>query len=202
MILAMAQYVSGNTLYSDLGPGDSYHSIPWGSGASGGNYMGFNFIASSTGSLGSILVPFTSVGTLPASADISLYADSSSMPGPLLETWTVMLPRNALNNPTFTIPLFTLTSVENPILTVGQEYWLIVAPTPAGVAYADNDQGVPGGLWFGFTLGSLQELNGTALAMRVEGVPEPSDLTLFGIGGGSLLILSCIRVAGLAKRYK
>jgi hypothetical protein len=200
LTLAMAQCIFGNTLYSDLGPGDSYQSIPWGgSGASGGNYMGFSFVASGSGSLNSILVPFASVGALPASVQISLYADSSSAPGLLLETWTALLSGNPIHTPNQTIPLLTLTSIENPILTAGQEYWLIVAPTLEGVGYAANSQGVPGNLWFGFNLGSLQKLEGTALAMRIEGVPEPGSLTLFGVGGVSLMALGCIRRAAIAK---
>jgi hypothetical protein len=196
LIWLSAGWLSADTIYSNLGPGDSYQSTPWSSGASGGDYLGINFVATGGGALADILVPLSSVGSAPASVDVGLYAGSPSLPGELIESWTPTLPGNFISSPGQTIPLVTLTSIGSPLLTAGQEYWFIVAPTADGVVWSVNSQGVAGGLWFGFSLGTLQSFmpdGAVAQAIDVESTPEPSSGTLFGLSCGLLFALYALR---------
>jgi hypothetical protein len=193
LILASASWLSAATIYSDLGPGDSYFSIPYSSGASGGNYLAVDFVATGSGALGLISVPLSSTDTTPTGATVDLYAGSSSAPIALLETWNITLPGNFIQSPQQTIPLVTLNSVDNPLLTAGQSYWFVIEPTTDGVFWAINNQNVIGTIWYGDALGSLQSYpvdDLPAQAIDVEGTPEAVSGSLFGLGCGLLALYS------------
>ncbi len=191
---------AGGVIYSDLGPGDSYH------GADGGWTLGNppDFIVSASAftagasldlskievAAGMILGPNgapTGVNQLM----ISLDADSGGTPGAVLESFTI----------TGEMPVFgtyssghlvTATSVLHPFLTAGTQYWLVLSVPDDGMTFAGWD-------WnsIGDTSTLVQDNHGTEVfnnpnitgAMRITGqsVPEPSSVVMVGISAVAIL---------------
>jgi hypothetical protein len=68
------------------------------------------------------VLPLASANTV----TVGLYADSLGQPGTLLEAWTVAVPNTCQTSSSLLCdppPLTTLTSILNPLLTVGARYW-------------------------------------------------------------------------------
>jgi len=118
----------------------------------------------------------------PNEATVSLVSDSGGLPGSTIESWQLTdLPT------TFPAPLTTISSVLNPILLPGNQYWIIATAGPdtfdtwtftlAGsifspLAVDETLNGVDSG-W---------ELNGSGrqgvLVISGDAVPEPASLAL------------------------
>jgi hypothetical protein len=130
--------------------------------------------------LTSILIPIESNADFAYPDSIGLYEDSSGQPGTLLESWTALLP--AAGN---VAPLTDLTSLENPLLTAGTQYWLLIDAPTVGVIWELNNQGVNGGLWGGISLDEIVQtaaFNATpAIQLNATAVPEPHHTAFFGL---------------------
>ena len=114
-------------LYSNLGPGNTFNtSLAWvtGNGSGFGNAGledAFAFTPNLSATLTTISVPLAlRNGT--SSLLLNLYADGTGAPGTLLASFT------ATPTLTNTLTLVTL-SVNGPLLTQGNTYWLGIIPT-------------------------------------------------------------------------
>jgi hypothetical protein len=171
--LALGQ-LSAATLYSNLGAGDSYSSGGWTTTSSGSFSDGTVFTAAGTGALATVFVPIADAN---GSLAFDLYADAAGHPGTLLEHWSsVTVPTSFVG-----IPLLSLASVVQPVLSSGSIYWFVAtsAATLTGLTW-DQSQLSTGGIWVGSGT-SLTQILATfpAPAIKlVSAVPEPTTWVL------------------------
>ncbi len=165
-----------STLYTNLGSGDAYSVNGLGVGGQTAFVVGTMFTATGAGNLMQILVPIAdSNGTV----TLGLYTDSGGLPGTLLEGWTnLTVSTNNLARP---IPLLTVTSVVNPMLSAGTVYWVVatsavVNAVNGGLEWDQSTQIPTGGMWIGSGT-SLSALtasytNGPPLAIELDAIPS------------------------------
>jgi hypothetical protein len=187
--LMVAVPLCAATLYSDLGPGDSWNGF---SAYDAGAFLGTTFTVTNSGFLENILLPVESNADFANIDSVGLYADSAGEPGTLLESWAALLPAEG-NVP----PLTDLTSVENPLLTAGTQYWLVIDAPLAGVMWDLNDQGVDGGAWSGTSLDGLSQIFSADAtpAIDVTSMPEPSSAVFCGLAFLGLIVFRLRRGA-------
>jgi hypothetical protein len=173
--LALGQ-LSAATLYSNLGSGDSYSSGAWSTTSSGSFSDGTVFTAAGTGALATVFVPIADAN---GSLAFDLYADSAGHPGTLLEHWSsVTVPTSLVS-----IPLLSLASVANPVLSSGSIYWFVAtsAATSTGLTWDQSNQLSTGGIWVGSGT-SLTQVGATfpppAIKLVSAAVPEPTTWVL------------------------
>ncbi len=189
-VLTLTAPLGATVLYSDFGAGDSYNTATgWtlsnsGSPISTTQAVAAEFQPSVTATLDSIRVAaFWVSGT--DSFTLELAADNSGAPGTILEGYTL--------TPTASTSILTATSLSNPTLSAGTNYWLIILPGAADTwgAWNENSQSVDG-VAFSTDNGTtwsplLTDGSHPAPAFDVSGtpdVPEPTSeaLLLSGIG--------------------
>jgi hypothetical protein len=180
--------VRAGTIYNNLGPGNTWIvNREWDSNF---DFMASPFVATGGGKLDTIVAPFFS---LRSSVTFGLYTDSDGHPGTLLESWNVPVPG-------FPGVLTTLTSVLNPSLSSGTEYWFLIdnPGPPNPVAWYENNQGIPGGIWAGDKLSDPLDFDPASPlpAIQLNSIAEPASGILLGIG---LLILASCRTRVLAR---
>ena len=207
LLLVAPAVAHADTIFSNLGPGNSYNislGNPVGDGldGSGLNYAeGDRFTAGLTASLNSVMLAL-SCAVCPGggSLTVRLTQNAGNQPGAVLESLSVLgTTLGILGNNN---PVITLSSVLHPILSFGTEYWLTVSgPATSAVAWNWNTtgdgsptaiSGDGGASWFspaGLTPGAYG-LNGTA-------VPEPGTVWLFATG---FLTLGGVKLRSLRKR--
>ena len=156
------------SLYSNLGPGDSFGSAGWLLNAPG-PYM--QFVATASGIAVSVDAPVIAVDNVPPT-QFALYADSGSdTVGSLLAS------TQSLVVPTYpAIVNFAFLSSVN--LVAGQKYWLNGI---GNYGWLSNSEGVTGNMYS--RLGVY--VTGSLGAFRINGpsaVPEPGTLALMGAG--------------------
>jgi hypothetical protein len=199
---------SAVTLFSNLGGGSPSYDITQantvgddfsGSCAGGADCwvgQGVSFVASATANLSDIQIALSYAfdGFVPSSnVQVSLRSNSSG-PGAVLESFNILPAALGLlgnNN-----PLLSLTSVANPLLTLGTTYWVTVNSLSALdiVGWNLNNIGNANPTATSLNGGAtwLAPSNDTPGALRVNGttadvnpaVPEPTTLVL--LGGGVL----------------
>jgi hypothetical protein len=174
LCLALGQ-LSAATLYSNLGSGDSYSSGAWTTTSSGSFSDGTVFTAAGTGALATVFVPIADAN---GSLAFDLYADSAGHPGALLEHWSsVTVPTSFVS-----IPLLSLASVANPVLSSGSIYWFVAtsAATLTGLSWDQSNQLSTGGIWVGSGTSLTQILTGfpPPAIKLVSAVPEPTTWVL------------------------
>jgi hypothetical protein len=152
---------------------------------SAAGYFATNFTASASGTLASIEFDLSETGSATA-IPAWLYADSGDEPGTLLESWSVPLP--PYPEPSLTV----LTSVVNPVLSAGAQYWLVFDEGSLNgfTNWLQNDENISGGIWLAYSPTSLIQYDSTSqsaglevLSTSTSSVPEPGSGVLFGIGG-------------------
>ena len=120
---------------------------------------------------------------------IGLYTNLSGQPGTLLENWTATFPDE------LDVPLITLTSVLNPFIAAGTQYWAVVSVDPSGVTWGYNTQGVIGGEWIGFSFADwtnygITDFPTPAIELdAVSNVPEPISAISLGLGFLAMIAL-------------
>jgi hypothetical protein len=172
--LMAAAPLRADTLYTDLGPGDSWNSF---SAYVGGAFLGTTFTVTTSGFLENILLPVESNADFANIDSVGLYEDSSGQPGTLLESWAALLPAEGS-----VPPLTDLTSLENPLLSAGTQYWLVIDAPLSGVIWDLNDQGVNGGAWSGTSLDGMSQMFSADAtpAVQLTSMPEPSNAVSCG----------------------
>ena len=178
LVFGVASPCLAGSIYSNLGPGDSF--IINRDFETNFDFMATTFVATGGGVLGDIR---TSLFSLDSPVDLGLYTDSGDKPGALLESWSATVPG-------FPGILTTITSVQNPLLAAGAQYWFVIALTDAQrnkVAWYQNNQGVAGGVWAGPSLDHMLEFEPDSPAPAIEldstasaPVPEPTSGVLVG----------------------
>jgi hypothetical protein len=185
LLFAGLSSMRAGIIFSNIGAGYPADSNT-GLGANAG-YFGTSFIAGASGTLGE--VEFAVYEANPLALTAGLYTSSANQPGTLLESWNVSVPTSRFT-------LTTLTSVLNPVLSQGSEYWLVVSgPAETNLLWVANDSDTLGGDDIGVTLTSMigyyPEEPGPGLALLtsapVSQAPEPAAASLAGFG---LLALS------------
>jgi hypothetical protein len=156
--------------------------------------QGDTFTPASTATLTSVEIALSCFGTglCPTALTVSLDSDAGDQPGATLESFTVAgtsLGLLGVNN----API-VLTSVLQPTLVAGTQYWLaVIAPLTDNVVWnwnstgdvSDQAESLDGGAtWFspsGQTPGAY-EIDGTSA------VPEPGALLLLATGGALIAL--------------
>jgi hypothetical protein len=134
---------------------------------------------------------------------LTLFTDSGNSPGTTIESWTVPL------NPSDTsLTIVTVTSINDPLLVAGHQYWLSEVPTDpvgTGIGWGLASAGSPG-IELPVAESNTGTNNGwgpTALNIANEfsvtgtTIPEPARL---GIGG--LVVIAAALIAQLRKPAK
>ena len=194
LLLAAPAVAHADTIFSNLGLGNSYNTIlgnPVGDGldGSGFNYAeGNRFSAGVTATLSSITLALScAVCPVGGSLTANLTQNSGSQPGAVLESFSILgSALGALGNNN---PVITLDSVLHPTLSLGTHYWLTVSgPETSAVAWNWNVtgdvspeaiSGDGGASWFapsGLTPGAYA-IDATRVA-----VPEPGTVWLLTTG--------------------
>jgi hypothetical protein len=175
-----------DTLYSDLGPGNTW--IVNREYESDFDLMAAPFVTTGSGKLGDIVTPLFSLHN---PVDLSLYTDSGDRPATLLESWSITVP-------SFPGILTTIPSVANPFLSADTQYWLVFPLTSLlknNLAWYENNQGVTGGIWAGDNLNGLLNFVPASPAPAVQlnslaptSVPEPASAVTLAIVFALLMI--------------
>lgn len=125
LVLLTASAHAG-TIFSNVGPGFPGDSLGYyGDSGPGVTYLGMTFTATGSGNLDTLSLDLQG-DTSPIT--IGLYSNSAGQPGALIESWSTAIPAGFGFPPV--PPLTTLTSVGNPSLSAGTQYWLVL--TSAG----------------------------------------------------------------------
>lgn len=176
----------GSVLFSNLGSGNTFISNREYDSPS--TFLLTPFAATAGGNLGRILTP---VFCLHSPVTFGLYSNdplgASREPG----TWRVGV------FPLLGVPvvLTPLTSALNPMLTADMKYWFGITQTQRfQVAWYENNQNVPGGIWEAFSAGGIDELlefvpDSPMPAIKLfassapcPSVPEPTSVLLLAVG--------------------
>ena len=132
-----------------------------------------------------------SYGSEVGGLSVTLRADNSGAPGAVIETFGGTFP--TFNN----APVTTLLSILHPQLTAGQQYWIVLDPTPTlsgwGLWAAAPNRGVfadeitavgPSGGAYLPQVGIWEDIDSNAIigTLQVDSTPEPSTVSLFVAG--------------------
>jgi len=190
LLAAVAPAARAGTIYDNFGSGDSYVPASWAiSGPSSPTFSEIDtaapFTPGTTAQVGSIELPLIYVqGT--NSLVVKLLGDSSGLPdeGTVLESWT-------LSGISDSSTIYTLTSLVNPTVTAGTQYWVaaFAGASDSLHGWNYNNTGVTGfatdqHLGSGWTLWTSS--SSLTPAFRVSVVPLP-DTGSMGLGLLTLL---------------
>ena len=197
LVLSASTAARADTLFSNLGfqPGIGYTVSTQSSQVNADFSQGDAFSVSETAQLSAIDV---AIGLVSGSNEIivKLMTDNTGQPGAVLETWDAVNQMSTFGSTT----LVALNSVLNPVLTAGQQYWLVAfAQDSTWAAWnwnATNDSG-PHALSTdnGATYSVSTQTRG---AFEVDGTvaaPEPSGLALVIVGLAGLALVTRERKA-------
>jgi hypothetical protein len=177
-------HLAGGAIFDDLGSASTFSGSSW-LISNGSTFFGTTFVTTAGGTLANIRLPIFSSAAL----TMGLYANSSGEPGTLLESWTRALPNDGST-------ITTLTSVAQPVLLSGTQYWFVVNPSGGpSWSWGQNNQAVTGGNWTGSSVNALAQSGNTFAAPAIQlnsaavasGVPEP--------GSGMMITLGCVALA-------
>ena len=168
-----------------------------------------SFTPSGNFKLSDVLLPLQAGGSLTGKANIYLTANNAGVPGAVVESWM------GVTGEAFALPqlnAITLTSLLNPTLSNGTEYWLVVGPAtdvsaagwnytwfgPAAsalnsLANSTPHAGIPtlAGPWAydGNVIQNAFAIDGTPTVPIGPTVPEPAMLPFVGTGLLAILVM-------------
>jgi hypothetical protein len=179
--------LSAGIAYNNFGPGNSVGDSAWIFVNTGG-FIATTFTTTGSGPLSSVLVDIDCSVT---PVTMGLYTNAAGQPGTLLESWTAPV--------TVAAQIITLTSILNPVLSPGTQYWFVITiPPNSYFEWVENNQALKGAIWFGgavnalahgvpFELAAVIQLN-TAIPGPVP-LPPTVLLTLAGLALAGLTFL-------------
>jgi PEP-CTERM motif-containing protein len=174
-------------LYSNIGAGFPADSAGDYFSSGPGVFLATEFTTTSGGNLGSISLSLKAV-SLPVEG--GLYTYFAGEPGVLLESWSFSTPLGSSEFPN--PPETVLTSVLNPLLSVGTPYWFVFTnASTSEVQWYMNDTGVTGGIWSSSSFLTGESQSSTALlvpGIQLNAVPEPGSLLLLALGCTVLIV--------------
>jgi hypothetical protein len=196
LFLVLAAPCRANTIFSNLGPGDTYDCCH-GEFVQGPQTLfdldvGAPFIPLDSFTLDFVDIALTWFSDTPNAGDVWLMSDAGGLPDLILESFHFEnLPEFFTTDST----LATGVSTTHPLLSAGVQYWVVASTDgETQLIFNSNITGDMGcvrrrdsdeGDW-----GECFEVGEQAGAFRVRGtpaVPEPASVLLFGIGGVALL---------------
>ncbi len=197
LLAVAAGRARADVAFNDFGPGDSFNTNSGCTVSTNSSEThqqitsAMQFTSAASGSLTSIELAMSIISGA-NSFTVTLNTDSGGLPGAILESFTLT------DVPTLgtSFPPEVLTSVVQPTLTAGTNYWINISPSDLNSdtwgAWNFNSIGVTGliaqnGISFG-----VQTLS--AFAVNVSAVPEPSSLALGLLGAAGALGLGARRV--------
>ena len=192
LVTLSARLASSSTIYTDLGPGDTYSTASFltvSGGLSPGAYhydWAMAFTAPGDYTLDAIRLAVGLVSGTPADLNVAFAANGGGLPGTILEAWTLgsIGPING--------PLTTAASVLHPLLAAGATYWVLAdAPVTSSAIFQWNASLSAWGFHaMRYNEGSWTNSSETPFgAFDVQGtpaVPEPATLVLLGSGAAAL----------------
>jgi hypothetical protein len=198
-----------SVLFSNFGPGFSHNTSsgnPVGNAFDGNDYAeGGTFMPTTSANFSSLDIALSCAFTCPDNFTVSLDANNAGIPGAALESF--ILSGASLGLLSANNPPIVLSSVLEPLLAAGTEYWVTVSSDlNDSIAWNWNSTGdtsseaisTDGGTtWFapsGLTPSAYQ-VNGASLSA----VPEPSTLILMLLGFGLVLVVRKRIARGLPK---
>lgn len=200
---------ASSILFSNFGPGGTYQlNTGWTVGMPPSNpnwQVAASFVPSVTAMLEAVIVPFADFGPVfgfPAS-QLSLSVTGSNALGlPGTSVLESFLYQGPFGSPAGAIPI-TLSSVLNPLLTAGTQYWIVatnpVGPSGGVLGWSVNSTGdtsATGGRTLQGSVGNFAldyQVRDPDVAFEVTGnpvalVPEPSSISLL-LAGLSVIVL-------------
>lgn len=177
-------FCQAQTIFSTLGPGDSYIQNVGRSFSGVDNSfthihsdLAWQFTAGTGGQVGVIKVGVRYwEGT--NHAKLSLLSDSGDLLGSTLGSWDVLdMPLVGGTHP----PMIVDASASNLTLTAGTKYWLMLSPfdTTIYAAWMDNDQSMFGRMAWSNAVNNFSYVNNMPYSgFSVSAVPEPASLVL------------------------
>lgn len=178
---------AANTIFNNFGPNFDYNCCvggiltgpTWGMG--GWIVQANQFTAAVSGNVWQINIALGYVDGTPNGAIVSLWTDSSGIPGTMLGSWDIT------NLPHFgtCCVVNTITGISGISVTAGQSYFLMAAaPGNAFDAWSWNTIGDVGMIDTSYDGGAtwIQGLPHLRYAFEIVSVPEPGTLLLLGTG--------------------
>jgi len=168
--------------FSDFGPGNTYGAF--GNSVGGSFKVGYEFNSLASGLLSQIAVGIG--GNTNATFDLGLYADNAGVIGTQLWSQTgIPVGAPIVGQPGKSTPA-VISGLTGPMLTLGQNYWLLASGPTNSAYWSANTIGATGNGYFSSTPPPNDyQHNVTLGAFSVSVVPEPSTSALLagGIAG-------------------
>ena len=183
--------VQADVIYNNFGPGNSYENTTCAVIGGPGSLLGkwssaMPFAPSANYTLDTITVGIGVFGGT-NSLDLALCDDAGGVPGTALESWSGI----SMGPPDTSGVVETVASVAHPLLTSGDQYWVVASADGNTVAvWGQNSTGDVGpegqfvsGVW-GLPVGQRGAYSVTGDPVNV---PEPATCALFALGALGLL---------------
>jgi hypothetical protein len=194
LVLGGSGPARADVLFSNFGAGQTYQTgVGWTlstqASSVGQNFaQGDAFTPSETANVTSVSA---AIGLVTGAnfIELRLFTDAGGKPGTLLESYDFT---GAMGNFGNANPPLTAASTVHPLLTAGQQYWLIAFPSQnTWAAWNFNNTGDTGPHALTSDNGTTYQVGtNTRGAFEVDGafaIPEPTSLALAGIGFCGLL---------------
>ena len=187
-----------DTIYSNFGGATSSFYLIQGPGyVTPPSEQGFSFTAEVTGALDTVDFLAYGLESGVAAGEIVLYSDQSGFnrPGSVIES--IAVPALPSSTPT-PVPITTVNSLLNPMLTQGTTYWITMKATTSTIAWVvDDELGTralrnPGGAW--------QTISSPEATVRLNSLPVVAPVPLPAAAWGGMVLMGVIAARKIRRR--